>query len=129
MTADRKETTVPADAGKDYGAARLRALRRALIRRGMTCDVDTRAIWPRLRVRSPYEDHRSSVAEFENSVVAAQFDDGWWFAWLWAEKISEVTRVRSAADKISLILGSPSDESSTHSSTAVTLAPPLKDRH
>jgi hypothetical protein len=114
---------VPDSAGADLGAAHLRALQRALDRRGMTCDLDTRAVWPRLRVHSPYEASQPSVADFENSVVAAEFEDGWWFAWLWAEKISQVARVQSAADEITLELGTPDCQARvrTGSASAVPL--------
>src|SRR5262249_30876776 len=92
------------------GEAHLRALQHALARRGMTCDLDTRAVWPRLRIHSPYEASPPAVADFENSVVAALFEDGWWFAWPWAERISEVTHTRSAADHITAILGGPENQ-------------------
>jgi hypothetical protein len=106
------------------GAEYLRALELGLRRRGMKCDLDVRAIWPRLRVHSPYEASPPSVADFENSIVAARFDDGWWFAWLWAEKICEVTHIRAAADKIALELGGPDSEERV-TANPVSLVPPL----
>jgi hypothetical protein len=90
----------------------------------MNSDLDTRAVWPRLRVSSPYEASQPAVADFENSVVAAEFDDGWWFAWLWAEKISEVTAIRAAADRIALELGGPGSEARVRTNP-VSLVPPL----
>lgn len=82
----------------------LRALQHALAQLGMQSRLDCRAIWPRLRVYSPYE-MSLEVAEFENSVVAVQFSDGWWFAWAWAEKICEVANTSSAASRIAGELG------------------------
>lgn len=109
MATDRKRGTPPGSAGWDLGAEYLRALELGLRRHGMKCELDTRALWPRLRVYSPYEASPPSVAEFENSIVAARFDDGWWFAWLWAEKITEVTNIQTAADRIALELGPVSE--------------------
>jgi hypothetical protein len=92
----------------------------------MSSDLDARAVWPRLRVHSPYEASPPSVADFENSVVAAEFDDGWWFAWLWAEKISEVTHFRAAADRIALELGGPDSEARVKASP-LSLVTPLAE--
>lgn len=124
MTPDGENTTCN-NADRDLGAAHLRRLQRALARRGLTCELDNRAIWPRLRVRSPYEASPPSVADFENSVVAARFEDGWWFAWPWAEKISEVTRTWKAADKIALDLGGPESEERVQASPPLSLVPVL----
>ena len=112
---------------RDLSVARLSMLQRALARRGMICDLETQAVWPRLRVHSPYEVSQLSVADFENSVVAAPFDDGWWFAWPWAEKISEVTSVRAAADQIALELGGPDSEARVKANR-VRLVPPLTEQ-
>ncbi len=38
---------------QDVSMARLRALQRALARRGMASDLDTRPAWPRLRAYGP----------------------------------------------------------------------------
>jgi hypothetical protein len=113
-------------AGWDMSAEYLRALELALHDRGMKCDLDTHAIWPRLRVHSPYEASPPSVADFENSIVAAPFDDGWWFAWLWAEKITEVTGIEAAADRIAVELGAVSEAPVT--ANRVSLVPPLTTR-
>jgi hypothetical protein len=127
MTAGRRKTVAGNGAVWDLSVENLRALELALGRRGMKCDLDTRAIWPRLRVHSPYETRPPSVADFENSIVAALFDDRWWFAWLWAEKISEVTHIREAADKIAVELGGPDSEVRV-TANPVSLVPPLRNR-
>jgi hypothetical protein len=110
MAADGTQGAPPARAGWNLSAEHLHALELALIDRGMECELDTRAIWPRLRVHSPYEISPPSVADFENSIVAAPFDDGWWFTWLWAEKITEATNSQEAANRIALELGIPESE-------------------
>jgi hypothetical protein len=118
MTADGKRAATSGSAAWDLGADHLRALQAALTRRGMRCDLDTRAVWPRLRVHSPYEASPPSVADFENSVIAAEFDGGWWFAWLWAEKISDVTQAQAAADRIALELDGPGSDGVTPGSNS-----------
>jgi hypothetical protein len=111
----------------DLSGDHLRALQRALTRRGMSSDLDIRAVWPRLRVRSPYEASAPEVADFEGSIVAVSFDDGWWFTWLWAEKISETSNVNSAADLITLELGGPDSQARVRANP-LTLVPPLTRR-
>jgi hypothetical protein len=113
MAVDGTRGASPGSAGWNLGAEYLHALELALKGSGMKCELDTRAISPRLRVHSPYEAGPPSVADFENSIVAAPFDDGWWFAWLWAEKISEATNIQAAADRVALELGIPDSESGT----------------
>ena len=90
--------------GRELSTACLSDLQSALAKRGMRSDLDTRSVWPRLRVHGDYEDC-PAVSDFENSVVAIPLGDGWWFTWPWAEKICEVTDITSAADRITLELG------------------------
>lgn len=123
MNRDGEETRARNNADREAGVAHLRRLQRALARRQLTGDLDTRAIWPRLRIHSPYEANPPSVADFENSVVAARFEDGWWFAWPWAEKITAVTCIRHAVDRIASDLGGPEHKRVAHPSPIHTLGP------
>lgn len=75
----------------------LATLCRELERRGVRCELDTRGIWPRLRIRTP---DQTAAAAFDNNIIAVRIRGWWWYCWPWVEMISPVSSVTRAADII-----------------------------
>lgn len=79
---------------------RLTALRDALAERGIQSEVDEHAMWPRLRLYPPMDDHRAS-AEFDNSIIVMSVI---WFSFAWAEVIGRVEDPEESAARLVAIL-------------------------
>jgi hypothetical protein len=76
----------------------LDALGQNLRGRGFKAELVRDGNGPGLRVT------HGTVPQLADTVYMAPFDGGWWFWWSWADRISPVSDVDSAAFKIAYVL-------------------------
>jgi hypothetical protein len=91
--------TVVDVAGVQAAGKRLEALAGDLTARGFTAHPITNGQVPGVRVINPV------VTRLSEDVWAAPADDAsWWFWWSWAERITQVEDVATAAARIAHVL-------------------------